>query len=324
MMTQRNNKTNMVTLMMVLSLTVLAVCVSSAAEVVELNNGMTLNVYSADEIRINPAVCGINLVADESRFVSFDRDVVVEALAAMHGFDIDLNVNVYLLPATPAHVASSYASGIDIFLAPGTGAINPSTQAYIVTHEMGHVLTNVCMDNSPARWEAYMQMRGLDSDLNGPSASHADRAREIVAEDFRFLFGGDLAISTGSIENHHLELPTNVDGLEDLMLSFLAEKAMPLSSLAAATAYPNPCNPRTTIEMSMPNGVQVGASVRLSIYDIRGALVRTIDGGQVSGSTVAVTWNGDDSRGQGVSSGRYVYMIQAGSAVAKGSVTLVR
>lgn len=322
MMTQRNNKTNLVALMSVLAL--ISVSTASASEVVDLDNGMTLNVYSADEIRINPAVCGINMVADDNRFVSFDRDVVVEALAAMHGFDLDLNVNVYLLPATPAHVASSYASGNDIFLAPGLGVINASTQAYIVTHEMGHVLTNVYMDNSSTRWDAYMQLRGLTNELNGPNARHADRAREIVAEDFRFLFGGDLATSTGSIENHDLELPTRVDGLEDLMLSFLSEKAMPVSTVASAMAYPNPCNPRTTIELALPAGAQVNGSVRLSIYNVRGALLRTIDGGQINGSSVSIVWNGDNSQGQGVASGRYIYMIQAGASMAKGSVTLVR
>lgn len=324
MMAQRNNKTNLVSLMMALAMTLISAAVSFASEVVELNNGLTLTVYSADEIRINPAVSGIALVADESRFVSFDRDAVVDALAAMHGFKIDLNVNVYLLPATPAHIASSYASGNDIYLAPGTGVINATTQAYIVTHEMGHVLTSAFMDNSAARWDAYMQFRGLDSETNGPSANHADRAREIVAEDFRFLFGGELSISTGSIENHNLALPTDVAGLEDLMVGFLAEKALPVSDMAAATAYPNPCNPRTTIEMALPSGAQINGSVRLSIYNVRGALVRTIDAGRISGNKVSVEWNGDNSQGQGVSSGRYIYMIQAGDSMARGAVTLVR
>jgi len=322
MMTQRNNKSNMVALMTALAL--MAGTAAFAGEVVELDNGMTLTVYSADEIRINSAVCGIDLVADDARFVSFDRDVVVGALAAMSGFEADLDVNVYLLPATPVLVASSFASTNNIYLAPGTGAIHASTQAYIATHEMGHVMTWAFMDNSSARWEAYMQLRGLDNALNGPAASHADRAREIVAEDFRFLFGGALATSTGSIENHHLALPSNVDGLEELLVSFLSEKAMAVSNVASATAYPNPCNPRTTIEMALPSGAQVSGSVRLSIYNIRGALVQTIDGGQINGNSVSVDWNGDNSQGQGVASGRYIYMIQAGKVMAKGSVTLVR
>ncbi len=322
MMTQRNYKNNLVALMAAVVL--MTGSVAGASEVIELDNGLTLNVFTADEIRINPAVCGIALVADDARFVSFDRDAVVGALSSMHGFSTDLDVNVFLLPATPVRVASSYASGNDIFLAPGTGTINPSTQAYIATHEMGHVLTAAFMDNSPARWDAYMQLRGLDSSFNGSTAAHADRAREIIAEDFRFLFGGRLATSTGSIENHDLALPSSVDGLEELLVSFLAEKAMPVSTAAAATAYPNPCNPRTTIEMALPAGAVVNGSVRLSIYNIRGALVRTIDAGQISGSTVSVVWNGDNSQGQGVASGRYIYQIQAGSVSAKGSVTLVR
>ncbi len=324
MMTQHNNKTNLLALVMVLTLTLVAGAGSYASEMVELDNGITLTVYSADEIRINPAICGIVLAADDSRFVSFDQDTVVEALAAMHGFEIDLNVNIYLLPAYPAQIASSYASGNNIFLAPGTGTIHASTQAYIATHEMGHVLTWAFMDNSPARWDAYMQLRGLNNEFNGPSANHADRAREIVAEDFRFLFGGDLSTSSGSIENHFLALPTEVQGLEALMVGFLSKKAQPIGFQVSAMAFPNPCNPRTTIEMSLPAGTQISGSIRLSIFNIRGALVRTIDGGHINGSSVAVDWNGDNSRGEGVSSGRYLYVMQAGDLVAKGSVTLVR
>ena len=324
MMTKSTYKTNMMTMMLVLTVTAIAATNSAASEIVELDNGMTLTVYSAEEIRINSAVCDINLVAEESRFVSFDRDIVVAALAEMSGFETEMNVNVYLLPATPTLVASSFAKNNNIYLAPGTGSIPASTQAYIVTHEMGHVITALFMDYSTARWDAYMQLRGLDSELNGSAAGHADRAREILAEDFRFLFGGDLATSTGSIENHDLELPTEVNGLEELLSGFLAEKAMPESNIASASAYPNPCNPRTTIAMALPNGLQVNGSVRLSIYNIRGALVQTIDGGQVTGNSASVVWNGDNNRGEGVSSGRYIYVIQAGELMAKGAVTLVR
>ena len=324
MMTQRNNKTNLMALMTVLTLTLVSVSNSAASEVVELANGITVTVFSSEEIRINPSVSGISLASHETNFVPFDRDEVVGALEAMHGFDIDLPITVYLLPAFPAMVSSSYASGNEIFLAPGTGTIPASTQAYITTHEMGHVLTSAFMDNSPTRWDAYMQLRGLDYDLNGSSASHADRAREIVAEDFRFLFGGHLATISGSIENHYLSLPTDVVGLESLMAGFLTEKALPVTKMASSKAYPNPCNPRTTIEMALPVGAQIHGSVRLSIFDIRGTLVRSINGGQVNGSRISVVWNGDNDQGSGVSSGRYLYVMQAGGLQANGSVTLVR
>lgn len=324
MMTQQNQKMNRAASLIVLVLTLSSALAASGSEVVDLDNGLTLTVYQADEIRNNPAVTAISLAAQNDQYVPFDRDDVVAALADMHGFEIDLNVNVYLLPTFPAQVASSYASTNNIYLAPGTGRIPAATQAYIATHEMGHVLTWAFMDNSPARWDAYLELRGLDRQTNGSSAAHADRAREIVAEDFRFLFGGALATSTGSIENHDLPLPSLVAGLRELMTSFLAEKALPVSPQVSAMAYPNPCNPRTTIEMALPAGVEANGPIRLDIFNLRGALVRTIDGGLASSGRVAIDWNGNDNQGSGVASGRYLYVLRAGQLQAQGSVTLVR
>ncbi len=323
-MTQRNSNTKLMTFLLMLILTLVIGVAAAASEVHELANGIKVTIYGADEIRLNPAVCNINLAANQSNYVPFDNDEVLGALADMNGFSLDLDVTVYLLPAPAASINSSYARGNSIYLAPGTGTIAAATQAYITTHEMGHVLTASYMDNSSIRWDSYLQLRGLDLEMNGPSAPHADRAREIVAEDFRFLFGGSLATSTGSIENHYLDLPTEVDGLNDLMLGFLAEKAQATSTTASVTAYPNPCNPRTTIKMALPSGVNVGNSVRLSIFDVRGSLVRTIIGGRIAGDNVSVDWNGDNDQGQGVSSGRYLYVIQTNGVLAKGAVTLVR
>ncbi len=322
-MTQNTNKTKKMAKMLVLVLT-LTSSVVLASETTELDNGLTVTVYGADEIRINSSVCDINLAAHEDRFVPFNNDKVMSALSDMHGFNIDLNVTVYLLPAPPASINSSYARGNTIYLAPGTGTIPASTQAYITTHEMGHVLCSSYMDNSKSRWSEYMELRGLNHDDNGPAAHHADRAREIVAEDFRFLFGGGLATSTGSIENHNMLLPNEVDGLKELLVEFLSEKVVSNVNMASAKAFPNPCNPRTTIKMELPAGSAAAGNVRLSVFDVRGSLVKTINGGQINGNTVAVNWNGDNDQGMGVSSGRYLYLIQAGSVSARGAVSLVR
>ena len=292
------------------------------AETMTMGNGLRVHLHGAAKIAAQPSLCGINLVAADAKYVPFDEDQVLAALEAMHGFDADLDVDVYLLPAPPAVVASSYASGNNVYLAPGTGAIPASTQAYIVTHEMGHVLTWAFMDDSTSRWNAYMQLRGLTNEANGPSAAHADRAREIVAEDFRYLFGGALATSTGSIENRDLDLPDQVEGLLDLMAGFLAERPVAEATRYTARAFPNPCNPRTTIALELPSGST--GQVRLDIFDMRGRLVRRIDGGSVQGGNVMVDWNGNDDRGSGVASGRYLYVLQAGQVQAQGSLTLVR
>ena len=211
-----------------------------------------------------------------------------------------------------------------IYLAPGTGEVAASTVAYITTHEMGHVLTWAFMDGDSSRWNAYLELRGLDAVTNGPSAAHAERAREILAEDFRYLFGGNLATASGSIENHDLVLPDRVQGLKDLLAGFTAGRA-PVARMIASRAFPNPCNPRTTVSMTLDAAATMNADrAVLRIFDIRGALVRTLTGGRLSNDQVSIQWNGDSDQGTAVASGRYLYVMSVGGLQATGSVTLVR
>ena len=73
--------------------------------------------------------------------------------------------------------------------------------------------------------------------------------------------------------------------------------------------YPNPFNPQTTIAYELPQN----ESVRLTVYDILGReVVRLIDQTQAAGYH-EVVWNGLDAAGNSVSSGIYLYRLQAGS-----------
>ena len=86
---------------------------------------------------------------------------------------------------------------------------------------------------------------------HGPDAPHAERAREILAEDIRFLFGGSLATASGVIENPSLATPDQVDGLQAFLNEALSGGPA-VGATLACTAYPNPCNPLTTVAMSLP------------------------------------------------------------------------
>ncbi|MCB1181810.1 hypothetical protein KDM41_00085 [bacterium] len=309
---------------------------AGAVEVRSYANGIRATIYGPGEIlgtmKSGDVPGGVEIVTrngtvvlagDPDKLVPFDLDVVDGALGAMGGFHALVDVNVYLLPLTPSEVGSSFARQDGIYLAPGTGPVAVSTQAYIATHEMGHVLTWAFVDSDPARWKQYLTLRGLDPVLNGATADHADRAREILAEDLRHLFGGPEATATNSIENHDLALPERVAGLRELLVSFLSDR--PAGPTAQqATAYPNPCNPLTTIAMAVPGSVGAASSIELRVYDIRGALVRTIAGGHVANGRVTVQWNGADQSGGAASSGLYLYVLRVDGLVAKGSVNLVR
>lgn len=295
-----------------------------ASQELRFANGIQANVHSAAEITADPEVAGIDLAFGDRPWFPFAEEQVIQALESMGGFTTDLQVDVYILPAPPAGIASSFARGGAIFLAPGTGEVDPSTVAYITTHEMGHVLTWAFLDGSASRWDSYLDLRGLDPVVNGPAAAHADRSREIIAEDFRYLFGGPLATRNASIENHDLALPDQVFGLGEMLAEFLTERPAPASA-ARSSAFPNPCNPRTTVALSLPAGALVTADqAQLRVFDVRGALVRTLVGGQLSGDQILVQWDGDTDQGTAVASGHYLYVVRAGDFQAKGSVTLVR
>ena len=249
--------------------------------------------------------------------------MVASALESMSGFTTDVPVDVFVLPLPPRGVASSFARRGAIFLAPASGKVADQTVAYITVHEMGHVLTWACIDNQPGRWDTYLKLRGLDNDAYGPDQVHANQPREILAEDLRALFGGRLATLSASIENHDLVMPDRVDGLRDLLAGYLAGRD-PLPGLVASSAWPNPCNPLTTIEMTLPDGRGAQGGAVLRIHDLRGRLVRTLKGGTATGNRVAIQWRGDDETGGAAASGRYLYVMTAAGCTARGSVTLVR
>ena len=89
--------------------------------------------------------------------------------------------------------------------------------------------------------------------------------------------------------------------------------------------FPNPFNPDTYI----PYQLHAPAQVRLTIYDVRGALIREIDmgyraAGQYITSTDAAHWDGRDHRGERVASGVYLYRLQAGPAAHVRKMVLIK
>ena len=75
---------------------------------------------------------------------------------------------------------------------------------------------------------------------------------------------------------------------------------------------------------SRTTGLAAGAEAVLRLYDVRGALIRTISGGYQANDRVSIQWDGSDRSGTTAASGRYLYVMQLGGLVARGSVTLIR
>jgi hypothetical protein len=88
----------------------------------------------------------------------------------------------------------------------------------------------------------------------------------------------------------------------------------------SAKNFPNPFNPSTKIEFTLPRPGQV----ELKIYNVRGELVKTLLNQNMAAATHSVIWDGRDSSGQSVSSGVYFYSLKAGSYEKMEKMTLVK
>ena len=85
--------------------------------------------------------------------------------------------------------------------------------------------------------------------------------------------------------------------------------------------HPNPFNPMTTIEFSLPTA----GAVTLRVYDVNGRLVKALLSEVAYGSgTYSVDWNGTDTAGQKVASGVYLYRYTSGSHDQTGRMVLMK
>jgi len=98
-----------------------------------------------------------------------------------------------------------------------------------------------------------------------------------------------------------------------------ASSPLPIST-GVVRVVPNPFNPRTTIKCDLP----AAGSVRLSVFDLAGRLVRTlVDENKAQGSFEAV-WDGRDSSGREVGSGTYLARLEFEGKVEVVRMGLVR
>ena len=84
--------------------------------------------------------------------------------------------------------------------------------------------------------------------------------------------------------------------------------------------YPNPFNPSTSIQFSIPEG----GPVSLSIYNVLGRKVRTLADGFFASGTHSFTWDGRDDDGALVSSGVYLYRIDAANFTQTRKMVLMK
>lgn len=243
----------------------------------------------------------------DGSFHPFEAAEVEAAIAAVSYPLDEVAADVFILPyPRRAGLASAAGTGL-ILLSPGVYALPRTQQHAEAVHELGHVVQRADLpDADTESWRNYRGLRGIgDPAVYSADADHADRPHEIFAEDFRALFGGALATSTGTIENASLPLPGEVPGLEDFILSLAGS---PLAVTLGAA--PNPS--RGAVVFSRAGS----PAVALDLFDLAGrrlASLRPV----ASGDGQRWSWDGRDGAGRRVEPGVVFARARDGSAAAR-------
>jgi hypothetical protein len=84
--------------------------------------------------------------------------------------------------------------------------------------------------------------------------------------------------------------------------------------------HPNPFNPETEIQFALPKT----SEVVLKIYNTLGQEIKTLINAEYASGIYSTHWNGTDNWGNSVSSGIYIYVLQAGDFLAKMKMSLMK
>ena len=82
-----------------------------------------------------------------------------------------------------------------------------------------------------------------------------------------------------------------------------------------SVAYPNPFNPITTMNLTIPEA----GNVSVQVYNLKGQVVATLASGYMDANTYTLTWNASE-----VSSGIYFVQAQADGFTATQKLMLVK
>ena len=124
-----------------------------------------------------------------------------------------------------------------------------------------------------------------------------------------FSFTGVLGQFDFNDPNDGFQLMPIREGDIDVVVSIVDDERGVPTVFRLEQNYPNPFNPSTTIDFSIPEQVQV----TLEIYNVLGQRVATLVSGEMyDPGHYNVVWDGRNQAGNPVSSGMYIYRIQAG------------
>jgi hypothetical protein len=129
--------------------------------------------------------------------------------------------------------------------------------------------------------------------------------------------------SLGKTGSMNLEL-ANAEVALNGVLGSVNDQTVTLKALPTvytlAQNFPNPFNPTTTIEYSIPTA----GHTTLAIYNLAGQKVRTLVNNVQSPSFYKVVWDGKNDNGMTVATGTYFYKLVSGNYSKNVKMTLIK
>ncbi|MCA9754078.1 MAG: hypothetical protein KC591_17900 [Gemmatimonadetes bacterium] len=223
-------------------------------------------------------------------------------------------VRVFVLPYPQRQTLRSNCLGTDVYLAPGLREVPAQHVWTTVVHEIGHVWQHARFPEGSRAWDEYFTIRGLDPARFHATAAHADRPREIFAEDYRLLLGQGLAVANDNPENSEIPRPADVPGLRDWFEANVAPAGVAGEPTFSPQVSPNPFRlaAGSAVDIRFAGTVATGS---VTIVDLTGRRVRSLRAIEEGDTTVA-RWDGRDEAGRVVAPG--VYFARAASASPAG------
>ena len=175
-------------------------------------------------------------------------------------------------------------------------------------------LLNVSNENGGVRvnWEfaaVTPQLLGFRVHRNGTSITMP----YLGADNFTYH---DTDVIDGEVYTYYIiAIFTNPSGISlpsnerEILVSDCFDEIEPVYVNELKGNYPNPFNPETTIYFTLENQ----SNVQLEIFNIRGALVKTLIANELERGSHNVVWHGDDNHGRSIASGVYFYRLSSDS-----------
>jgi hypothetical protein len=163
-----------------------------------------------------------------------------------------------------------------------------------------HVYKSTVAGFDPTGMTPTAQVEGLE---------YVDQAVAVGTRYYYRIVAVDLAGNRSDASSEASILFTSVKEVGGIPTAFALEQN-----------YPNPFNPTTEIRFALPQA----SHVTLSIYTVSGELVNTLVNETMGAGTFGILWNGRSADGNAVSSGLYLYRIQAGDFTAVRKMAFVK